>query len=103
MVQRQEWLYSFTSQEWDCAPEVSRLTITQKDRDLALSILNRYCPSFVRDCHGGRVFCDAYSQDRAPLVAQVPGMTNFVVAGAGSGSGYRLAPAIGIKALEHFS
>jgi glycine/D-amino acid oxidase-like deaminating enzyme len=103
VVQRREWIFSFTSQEWDCTPEVSLLRIGKEERDLALSILERYCPSFVQDCHGGRVFCDAYSQDRAPLVAQVPGMSNFVVAGASSGSGYRLAPAIGLKALEQFS
>jgi D-hydroxyproline dehydrogenase subunit beta len=101
--QRQEWLFSFTSQEWDCPPETSRLRISGEDRDLALSILNRYCPSTVPLCHGGRVFCDAYSHDRAPLVAQVSGIPNFVFAGACSGSGYRLAPGIAIEALKQLS
>ena len=103
IYQRQEWLFSFTSQEWDCTPEISRLKITGADRDLALSILNRYYPSIVPLCHGGRVFCDAYSHDRVPLVAQVPGIPNFVVAGACSGSGYRLAPGIAIEALKRLS
>ena len=103
VYQRQEWLFSITSQQWDCTPETSRLKISSEDRDIALSILNRYCPSIVPFCHGGRVFCDAYSHDRVPLVAQVPGTPNFVVAGACSGSGYRLAPGIAIEALKHFS
>jgi len=101
--QRQEWLFSFTSQEWDVPPESSRLRITGEDRDLALSILDRYCPSIVPLCHGGRVFCDAYSRDRVPLVAQVPGVPNYVMAGACSGSGYRLAPGIAIEALKQLS
>jgi glycine/D-amino acid oxidase-like deaminating enzyme len=103
VYQRQQWLFSFASQEWDCRPETSRLRISGEDRDLALSILNRYCPSIVPLCHGGRVFCDAYSRDGVPLVAQVPGMPNFVMAGAGSGSGYRLAPGIAIEALKQLS
>jgi glycine/D-amino acid oxidase-like deaminating enzyme len=101
--QRQEWLLSFAAQEWGCTPEGSRLRISSDDRKLALSILNRYCPSFVPSCQGGRVFCDAYSRDRAPIVAQVPGAPNFVVAGACSGSGYRLAPGIALEALKQFS
>jgi glycine/D-amino acid oxidase-like deaminating enzyme len=103
VYQRQEWLLSFASREWGCKPEASRLRISSDERKLALSVLNRYCPSFVPYCHGGRVFCDAYSLDRAPLVAQVPGIPNFVVAGACSGSGYRLAPGIALEALRRFS
>lgn len=101
--ERRQWIFSFTSQEWDCTPEISRLRVTDEDRQLALSVLNRYCPSFVSDCHGGRVFCDAYTRERVPLVALVSGATNLVVAGAGCGSGYRLAPAVALKALEHFA
>jgi glycine/D-amino acid oxidase-like deaminating enzyme len=103
VYQRQELLFSFASQEWDCTPETSRLRISTEDRKLGLSILNRYCPSLVRYCQGGRVFCDAYSRDRVPLVAQVPGVPNFVLAGACSGSGFRLAPGIAIEALRQFS
>jgi glycine/D-amino acid oxidase-like deaminating enzyme len=103
VVQRRQWVFSFTSQDWDCVPEVSRLRITNEDRQLALSILDRYSPSFVPACQGGRVFCDAYTPERVPLVAPVPGMSNFVLAGACSGSGYRLAPAVALKALEQFA
>ena len=103
VIQRQEWIFSFTSEEWDCAPEVSRLRISNQDRELALGILQRYCPSFVPYCHGGRVFCDAYSRDRVPLVTRVSERNDFVIAGAGSGSGYRLAPGIALEALSRLS
>jgi D-arginine dehydrogenase len=48
---------------------------------------------------GGRTFADAYAADRLPVVrgAEWPG---GVVAGAGSGSGIRLAPGMAKRALE---
>lgn len=101
--ERGEWVFSFTSQEWDCAPEISALKINAEERASALSVLARYCPSFVEDCSGGRVFCDAYSQDRGPLVARVPEMNDFIMAGACSGAGYRLAPGMAREALRHLS
>ena len=101
VAERGEWIFSFTSEDWDCAPEVSRLKIDAGERERALRVLGRYCPSFVPLCRGGRVFCDAYSPGRVPLVARVA--DGFVVAGACSGSGYRLAPAVGLKALEQFT
>lgn len=103
LFRQRRWVFSFTSQEWDCPPEISRLKISADDRTQALSILSRYYPSFTYDCHGGRVFCDAYSPNRVPLVAQIPETPGCVVAGACSGSGYRLAPGVADAALEHFS
>lgn len=97
---QQKLLLSFTVQQWDCPVEISRLRIDPDDRKLALSILNRYCPGLIEHCPGGRVFCDAYSQDRAPFVARISTSHNLVVAGACSGSGVRLAPAIALEALE---
>lgn len=98
---RGHWLFSFASQEWDCAPELSALRIDAADRERALSILGRYAPSLVPLCQGGRVFCDAYTPDRLPVTAraarEAPG---FVVAGACCGSGYRLAPGIALRALD---
>jgi len=103
VIQRQEWIFSFTSEEWDCTPEVSRLRISKADRDLALTILNRYCRSFIPYCHGGRVFCDAYSRDFVPLVTRISERGDFVIAGACSGSGYRLAPGVALEALSQLS
>jgi glycine/D-amino acid oxidase-like deaminating enzyme len=100
--EQRKLLLSFTAQEWDCSPEISRLRIDPDDRALALSILNRYCPALMEDCSGGRVFCDAYSQDRAPFVARISTSHSLIVAGACSGSGVRLAPAIALEALDLF-
>lgn len=101
--QRREWLFSFASQQWDCSPDISHLKITPEDRSFALSILSRYCPSFTEYCRGGRVFCDAYSRDWTPIIMPVPDHTDYMVVGAGSGFGYRMAPGIAMKALKQFS
>ncbi len=102
LQEQRKLLLSFTAQEWDCSAEISRLRIDPDDRTRALSILNRYCPALIEDCSGGRVFCDAYSQDRAPFVARISTSHSLVVAGACSGSGVRLAPAIALEALDLF-
>lgn len=102
LQEQRKLLLSFTSQEWDCQPEISKLKIDPNDRELALSILNRYWPALAEHCSGGRVFCDAYSQDRAPWVDWISPSHSLVVAGACSGSGVRLAPAIALEALELF-
>jgi glycine/D-amino acid oxidase-like deaminating enzyme len=96
-------LFSFTAQEWDCPPESSRLRITREDRELALSVLRRFCPPLVPLSRSGRVFADAYGPNSDPVIATDPALPNVVLAGGGSGSGYRLAPAIARRALELLS
>lgn len=103
VYERREWIFSFTSQEWDCEPDVSRLRISAEDRNSALAILGRYSPSLVEYCNGGRVFCDAYSLDRAPIISRISYADDLLMAGACSGSGYRLSPAIASEALRMFS
>lgn len=100
LVERGHWLFSFPCPVWDCAPEVSALHITAEDRRLGLSLLARYCPDLAGTCSGGRVFCDAYGPDWTPQIVAKPGEPFLVVAGAGSGSGFRLGPAIARQALE---
>jgi glycine/D-amino acid oxidase-like deaminating enzyme len=99
VVEHRQWWFSITCMVWDCEPEASRLKISEADRQLGLAILDRYCPSFVNDCTNGRLFCDAYGPDWTPVVAADTSAPNIVFAGAGSGSGYRLAPAIAHHAL----
>jgi len=93
------WVLSFASDDWDCPPEPSRLTISSADRAKALSVLGRYVPGFAGHVHSGRVFCDAYASDRAPVVAPLDGPAT-ALAGACSGSGYRFAPGLAEQALE---
>jgi glycine/D-amino acid oxidase-like deaminating enzyme len=102
VIEREEWIFSFTSQEWDCAPNSSILHITPHERNTALAILKRYYPDLVNCCSGGRVFCDAYSRDWAPFVGSDPKVSDLIIAGACSGAGFRLAPAIAQNALHLF-
>jgi glycine/D-amino acid oxidase-like deaminating enzyme len=97
------WLFSFRSEEWDCLPEVSSLQISTSDWARATSILRRYLPTGAGLELGGRVFCDAYTATGEPLVQLLPELPGCVVAGAGSGSGFRLAPAIAERAVALLS
>ncbi|QSB06877.1 NAD(P)/FAD-dependent oxidoreductase [Natronoglycomyces albus] len=95
---RGHWLFSYTCDEWD----VDAMTMTgQLDaRTLASAreVLAQYSPDLAQRCKSGRVFCDAYSPSREPVVAEVaPGV---IFAGAANGAGYRLAPAIAQEAAQ---
>jgi len=97
---RNHWIFSFPSQHWDCPPEIRELTISADDRTHGLGILARYSPELAQRCTSGRVFCDAYSTSRLPVIAAVPGAPGYAVAGACSGFGFRLAPSIARRALD---
>jgi len=99
-VDGDRYLFSFASQEWDCSPDPARLRITPDDRELALEILERRLPGLARHWSGGRVFCDAYTPNRAPLVAASDADPRLCIATGGSGSGFRLAPGIAQGALR---
>ncbi|MEO8109097.1 MAG: FAD-dependent oxidoreductase [Ginsengibacter sp.] len=94
------WLFSFKCDHWDVVPEKSKLSIDEADRIKAQNILKKYAPQFASLCLGGRVFCDAYTADGDPVVEEVK--ENYIIAGAGAGSGYRLAPAIAEEVLKFF-
>jgi glycine/D-amino acid oxidase-like deaminating enzyme len=95
------YLFSFASREWDCPPDPARLRITPEDRELALGILERRLPGLAHRWSGGRVFCDAYSPNRAPLIAGLDTDPRICIATGGSGSGFRLAPGIALAALAY--
>lgn len=95
-----QWLFSFRCEQWDVIPEISQLTIDKTDLDLAKTVLSKYYPEWLHSISGGRVFCDAYAPSGEPLIMNVPGKSNYVIAGACSGSGYRLGPAIAERALS---
>jgi glycine/D-amino acid oxidase-like deaminating enzyme len=103
LARRGKWLFSFRSEEWDCVPEPSCLRITDEDRTAAVAILRRYVPELADACRGGHVFCDAYTPTSVPLVSPHPRHADFVVAGAGAGAGYRLAPGIADAAVRRFA
>jgi glycine/D-amino acid oxidase-like deaminating enzyme len=88
------WLFSYASQEWDVDPDAPAAGLSPAEVGAARDLLRRYAPSLAAACDAGRVFCDAYSPDREPLVRPLDDAGRIIFAGAASGSGYRLAPAI---------
>ncbi|MFI1734557.1 NAD(P)/FAD-dependent oxidoreductase [Streptomyces acidicola] len=95
---RGHWIFSYTSSQWDVAPDGADHHLTPAELAEARSVLDRFAPELVPLCTTGRVFCDAYSPDRVPVVAPVDDFENVIFAGAANGSGYRLAPAIAADA-----
>lgn len=94
---RGHFLFSYTCDRWDVAPDDVRLALEPSDLDDARAVLGRFAPGLVARCESGRVFCDAYGPRREPVVAELrPGL---VFAGAAGGSGYRLAPAIAAETV----
>ncbi|MEU6291343.1 FAD-binding oxidoreductase [Streptomyces sp. NPDC046988] len=97
---RGHWLFSYTSAQWDVAPDAADHCVTPAELAEARSVLDRLAPELVPLCTTGRVFCDAYSPDRIPVVGPVDEFQNVIFAGAANGSGYRLAPAIAADAAR---
>jgi glycine/D-amino acid oxidase-like deaminating enzyme len=94
MVHRGHWLFSHTSQQWDVRPEALTEGMTAAILAEARDALGSCAPWLVELATAGRVFCDAYSPGREPLVRALDREGRVVFAGAANGSGYRLAPAI---------
>lgn len=90
-------LFSYTCDRWDVTPDDTGLVLERADLEDARAVLGRYAPGLVDRCDSGRVFCDAFSPRREPVVTELrPGL---VFAGAAGGSGYRLAPAIAAETV----
>ncbi|HEY3735049.1 MAG TPA: FAD-dependent oxidoreductase [Streptosporangiaceae bacterium] len=100
LVHRGHWLFSYSCPEWDVDPDALTAGLAAADIRTARDCLRRYAPGLADACGGGRVFCDAYSPDREPLVRPLDDTGRLVFAGAANGSGYRLAPAIGSEAAD---
>ncbi|MEU3772455.1 FAD-dependent oxidoreductase [Streptomyces sp. NPDC032472] len=98
---RGHWLFSCTSQEWDVEPDDIAAGLSAADLAQAHAVLERYAPGLSAHTASGRVFCDAYSPAREPLVRALDDSARVIFAGAANGSGYRLAPAIAAEAADH--
>lgn len=97
---RREWLLSYTSQVWDCSSDPTGHVLTARDRAEGVELLRRRWPELAESCIGGRASCDSYSPDWTPVVEVVEGAERVVLAGGCSGSGWRLAPAIGAQVVD---
>jgi glycine/D-amino acid oxidase-like deaminating enzyme len=98
--ERRRWLFSFRSEEWDVAPAPGALRLTADDLARATRILALHFPAGVAGPLGARVFCDAYTASRDPMIAAVPDHPGVAVIGGAGGSGVRLAPAMAERGLE---
>ncbi|XYI03758.1 FAD-dependent oxidoreductase [Sorangium sp. So ce1128] len=98
--ERRRWLFSFRSEEWDVAPDPAVLRLSADDLARATGILRAHFPQGVAAPLGARVFCDAYTPTRDPLIAAVPDLPGAVIVGGAGGSGVRLAPAMAERGLE---
>ncbi|MEU8588231.1 FAD-dependent oxidoreductase [Streptomyces sp. NPDC048664] len=96
---RGHWLFSYTCQEWDVDPGTVEPTLTAAHLADALTLLRRYAPALAAAPASGRVFCDAYGPGNTALVRALAD-DRVVFAGAASGSGYRLAPALAARAAD---
>ncbi len=100
---RGHWLFSYTCTEWDVDPDTVEPGLTPTHLAEARALLERYAPRLADRCVSGRVFCDAYAPDGAPLVRALTDDPRLVFAGAANGSGYRLAPAIARETVRLLS
>ncbi|KLL12181.1 FAD-dependent oxidoreductase [Protofrankia coriariae] len=100
LAHRGHWLFSYTSPDWHVTPDALTGGLSADDLDRGRAVLERHAPALAPYCVSGRVFCDAYSPDRAPIVRPVTADGRVLFAGAAGGSGYRLAPAIAAAAAD---
>lgn len=98
MTRRGYWLFSYTSQNWDVEPDRLDCSLSGGELDTARKFLRGMAPQLLADCTDGRVFCDAYSPSREPIISYLDPTGRVVFAGACNGAGYRLAPAIATHA-----
>ncbi|MFK7784476.1 MAG: NAD(P)/FAD-dependent oxidoreductase [Crocinitomicaceae bacterium] len=95
-----QWLFSFRREAWDVFPNLDDLKINSGDLLAAKKVLNTLYSPFSRLISGGRSFCDTYGQNNDPIIETISEKGNYVIAGGGSGSGFRLAPGIALEALS---
>jgi len=95
-----QWLFSFRRELWDVSPNLDDLRIDPDDLLAAKKVLNTLYSPFSKLISGGRSFCDAYGQNDDPIITSVVEKGTYVIAGGGSGSGFRLAPGIALEALS---
>ncbi|MEW2624645.1 FAD-dependent oxidoreductase [Streptomyces sp. NPDC048106] len=100
---RGHWLFSYTCEQWDVSPEGTHSHLSPVEIAEGRAVLERFAPGLARHCGTGRVFCDAYSAERAPVVRPLDEHRRVIFAGAANGSGYRLAPAIAAETVHAVS
>jgi glycine/D-amino acid oxidase-like deaminating enzyme len=102
---REVTLFSFYCPTWDVRPDAD-LVLEWPELNGALQVLKARSASMADAAVGSRAFCDGYLPARLPRVAEDPARPGVLLAGGGSGSGFRLAPALAelvVAGLDRFS
>ena len=98
---RRHWLLSYTCQHWNVHPaDCLHDNVTIVELNEVRELLNQYIPQCSPLVISGRVFCDAYSSNREPIIATVGQFNRVIFAGASNGAGYRLAPGIANEVIN---
>jgi sarcosine oxidase subunit beta len=88
-------------QEWDIDPDTLGTGLPPSAATLGAQLISHRIPAMERAtlARGYRAF-DAYSPDRHAILGAVPGIDGLYVATAFSGSGFKIAPAVGVCMAE---
>jgi glycine/D-amino acid oxidase-like deaminating enzyme len=97
--ERNRWLMSFRSDDWDCAPSLGELRVDQDDWEKVRRLLALHLPGTEWAGIGVRAFCDGYTDSREPVIYRDPALPHCVVLGGCSGSGVRMAPGMAERAI----
>jgi D-arginine dehydrogenase len=98
-----KWLFGFTLNVWDVAPNEMRPTLSQCELTEGKNLLESLAPQMAHSIGGSQVFYDAYTKDHNPLVFRPDHFPSVVVVTGTSGAGYRVAPALAEQVLESLS
>ncbi|KAA1243805.1 FAD-dependent oxidoreductase [Aquimarina sp. RZ0] len=98
--QRKRHIISITSKDWDVYPNPSKMTFTNDDLEIADSLMKEYFENTDYQVIGGRIFCDTYTKDFTPRIYRDKNNKKIIHANGGSGSGFRLAPAIADRVIS---
>jgi sarcosine oxidase subunit beta len=88
-------------QEWDIDPDTLGAGLPPQAASRGAELLTHRIPAMERAtlARGYRAF-DGYSQDRHAILGQVDGIDGLYLATAFSGSGFKIAPAVGLCMAE---
>jgi sarcosine oxidase subunit beta len=94
-------LVGIPCQEWDIDPDTLGTGLPPQAADVGAQLLTHRIPAMERAtlARGYRAF-DGYSADRHAILGRVEGIDGLYVATAFSGSGFKIAPAVGMCMAE---
>ncbi len=99
MLEKRQWLFSFSSDDWDVSPK-ENVKIDKEDIAKAQCILTRYGLPLNFDIDFSPCFCDTYTKNGLPRVVSADNDSRIVFVIGAAGNGFRFAPPLAAKALN---